>query len=316
MTFSGDIALGAASKAVSTLDKDGGATPDNSAKTREGALDLSGDYAKSDSRRGATVLAGAGGAALAAGRDLAMQGGSVKSGGDAALTAGGNLALDKATSTTNSIGGSLNASQASTRNTVSTDEDKSAGKKGAGIRGGINENHEGTAISSGGRVALKSGGTTSMTNTETTAARGTVVEAGKGASSATVKDRNDVLNLGASVKNSGAGAPLAKSDDQAPKPATAARDQAWKPATPARDPAWKPAAPSKAENAAQAADAGKAQAGPVIGAGRSTAKAAAPAAHKTVAPPAVKKPAKHPKPLIGHARKAPPRPAGPPPSLP
>jgi hypothetical protein len=250
------------------------------------------------------VQAGAGGATLAAGRDLGMQGGSVKSDGDVALTATGNVTLDKATSTTNSIGGSLNAAQATTRNTVSTDKDESAGKKGAGIRGGINESHQGTAINSGGQVVLKSGGATSMTNTETAAVLGTVTEAGKGVTTATVKDRNDVLNLGASVKNSSKGAPLAK-------PAA----PVWKPATPAKEPAWKPAAPTGNGQAAQPAGAGKAP-GSVIGTARAAAKAATPAVTKAVRPPAVKKPAKPPKPVIGQARKAPPRPATPPPSLP
>ena len=301
--FSGEIALGAASNTVSTLGKDGSATPDNAARTRTGALDLSGDYEKSDSRRGATVQAGAGGATLAAGRDLGMQGGSVKSDGDVALTAGGNVNLDKATSTTNSIGGSLDAAQATTRNTVSTDKDESAGKKGAGIRGGINESHQGTAIVSGGQAVLKSGGATSMTNTETTAARGTVTQAGKGVTSATVKDRNDVLNLGASVKNSSKGAPLAK-------PAA----PVWKPATPAKQPSWKPATPPGNGQAVQPAGAGKGP-GSVIGTARATAKAATPTVSKAVTP-AAKKPAKPQKPVIGQARKAPPRPATPPPSLP
>jgi filamentous hemagglutinin len=273
MKFSGELALGAGSKTVSTLGKDGATAPDNTADTRKGALDLSGDYEKSESRRGVTVQAGAGGAQLAAGRDLAMQGGSVKSGGDVALTAAGDMSLGTATSTANSIGGSLNAAQATTRNTVSTDKDESEGKKGAGIRGGINENHQGTAINSGGQVVLKSGGATSMTNTETAATRGVVTEAGKGVSTNTVKDRNEVLNLGVSSKNSSAGAPLAKE----------------------AAPAWTPASPSK-DSTADAGN-GKAQ-GPAIGAAR--AKAGKPAGHK----PAPKKPVKQAKPVIGEARKA------------
>jgi hypothetical protein len=147
-----------------------------------------------------------------------------------------------------------------------------------------------------------------MTNTETTAARGTVTEAGKGVTSATVKDRNDVLNLGASVKNSSKGAALAK-------PAA----PVWKPATPAKQPAWKPAAPAGNGQAAQPAGAGAAKGpgpAPVIGNARTAAKAATPAVAKAVPPPAAKKPAKRPKPVIGQARKAPPRPVGPPPSLP
>jgi hypothetical protein len=213
----------------------------------------------------------AGCAQLAAGRDLTVQGGSVKSGGDVALTAAGDMRLETATSTTNSIGGSINAAQATTRNTVSTDKDEAEGKKGAGIRGGTNENHQGTAINSGGQVVLKSGGAATMTNTETTAARGVVTEAGKGVTTATVKDRNEVLNLGVSAKNSSAGAPLAKE--------TA--------------PAWTPK-----DSAADAGN-GKAQ-GPAIGTARTGAKAGKPAAHK----PAPKKPVKQAKPVIGEARKA------------
>jgi filamentous hemagglutinin len=281
MKFSGDVALGAGSKTVSTLDKDGAATPDNTADTRKGAFALSGDYAKSDSRRGATVQAGAGGAELAAGRDLAMQGGSVKSAGDAALTAAGDMRLETATSTSNSIGASFGAAQSTTRNTVSTDKDESEGKKSAALRGGTSETNQGTAINSGGQIVLKSGGATGMTNTEATAARGVVTEAGKGVKTATVKDRNDVLNLGVSSKNSSTGAPLAKENA----------------------PAWTPAAPARESSAAKPSDSAKnTSQGPVIGAARESAKARTPVAHKAAQKTASKKPVKA-RPVIGEARK-------------
>ena len=299
MKFAGELALGAGSKTVSSLGKDGAATPDNTAGSRSGALDLSGDYAKSDSRRGATVQAGAGGAQLAAGRDLTMQGGSVKSAGDAALTATGDLRLETATSTANAIGGSLGAAQATTRNTVSTDKDASEGKKGAGVRGSTEEHNQGTAINSGGQVTLKSGGAASLTNTETSAARGVVTEAGKGVSTATVKDRSDVLNLGVSSKNSSTGAPLPK--EKAP---------AWTPATPAQS-----AQPGRS-SAARPSDAGSGKPpGPVIGAAREVAKEQGPvigsartkagtAAAQKAAPKAARKTARHPRPVTGEARKA------------
>jgi hypothetical protein len=174
------------------------------------------------------------------------------------------MRLETATSTTNSIGGSINAAQATTRNTVSTDKDEAEGKKGAGIRGGTNENHQGTAINSGGQVVLKSGGAATMTNTETTAARGVVTEAGKGVTTATVKDRNEVLNLGVSAKNSSAGAPLAK--ETAP---------AWTPASPSKDSAAAPAGAKAGKHAAHKPAPKKPvkQAKPVIGGAR---KAAAP----------------------------------------
>ena len=277
--FSGEIGLGASSKTVSTTAKDGATTPDNTADKRKGALDLSGDYAQSDSRRGVVVQAGTGGAQLGAGGDLAMQGGSVKSGGDVALTAAGDMRLDTATSTANSLGGSLIAAQVTSRNTVNTDKDMSGGKKGAGIQGGTNETNQGTAINSGGQVVLKSGGATSMTNTESTARRGVVTDAKKGVKTATVKDRNEVLNLGVSSKNSSAGAPLAK------ETATA------------------PAAPSTSP--AQPADAGNGKApGPATAAAPTGVKAAAPGAWKAGQKAAPKKPAKQAKPTIGETRKA------------
>ena len=275
--------MGASSKTVSTTGKDGAITPDNTNDKRKGALDLSGDYAQSESRRGVVVQAGTGGAQLAAGGDLAMQGGSVKSGGDVALTAAGDMRLDTATSTANALGGSLIAAQATSRNTVNTDKDMSGGKKGAGIQGGTNEKNQGTAINSGGQVVLKSGGATSMTNTESTARRGVVTDAGKGVRTTTVKDRNELLNLGVSSKNSSAGAPLAKG-------------AAKTPATPPAAPSTSPAQPAAAGNA-------KVQ-GPASAVAPPDVKAKTPSAWKAGQKAAPKKPAKQAKPIIGETRKA------------
>jgi filamentous hemagglutinin len=284
--FSGEIGLGASSKTVSTIGKDSATTPDNTTDKRKGALDLSGDYTQSESRRGVVVQAGNGGAQLAAGGDLAMQGGSVKSAGDVALTAAGDLRLETATSTANSLGGSLNAAQATSRNTVNTDKDVSGGKKGAGIRGGIDEKNQGTAITSGGQVVLKSGGATSMTNTESTGGRGVVTEAGKGVKTATVKDRSEVLNLGVASKNSSAGTPLAKG----------------------KEPAWVAAKPSGAGSPARPSAAGTGAAGaPVIGAARAEAKGGKTPPDKTAwkaTPKKPVKPIKPARPVIGEARKA------------
>ncbi len=172
-----------------------------------------------------------------------MEGGSVKSGGDVALAAGGELKLGTATSTASSIGGSLQAGRESARNTVTTDKDSTESKLGVSVRGGVNESNEGTAINSGGQVRLQSGGLTSMTNTTTKAARGAVTEAAKGVKTVTRKDRNEVLNLGVSKKTESGGTPAA----------------------PAK-PAWTAATPAKAvEPAAKKAP------GPVIGGARKPA---------------------------------------------
>lgn len=302
--FSGEIGLGASSKTVSTMGKDGATTPDNTTDKRKGALELSGDYAQSESRRGAVVQAGTGGAQLAAGADLAMQGGSVKSGGDVALTAAGALRLETATSTANSLGGSLNAAQATSRNTVSTDKDASGGKKGAGIRGGIEEKNQGTSITSGGQAMLKSGGTTSMTNTESTAQRGVVTDAGKGVRTATVKDRSEVLNLGVSAKNSSTGAPLATGKGAGS--ATVKPSGAGSPARPSD--AGTGAAGASAIGAPQAnAKAGAKAAGPVTGAARADAKGGKTPPVKAAWKATPKKPVKPIKPagpVIGETRKA------------
>nr|WP_314623230.1 hemagglutinin repeat-containing protein [uncultured Noviherbaspirillum sp.] len=304
MKFSGEIGLGASSKTVSTMGKDGATTPDNTTDKRKGALDLSGDYALSESRRGAAVQAGAGGAQLAAGKDLSMQGGSVKSGGDVALTAAGDLRLDTATSTSSSLGGSLSAAQLSRRNTVDTDKDVSGGKKGAGIRGGIDEKNQGTAITSGGQAVLRSGGTTSMTNTESTARQSVVTDAKKGVRTATVKDRSEVLNLGVSTKNSSTGAPLATGKGAGS--ATVKPSGAGSPAKPSD--AGTGAAGASATGAPQAnAKAGAKVSGPVIGAARADAKGGktppAKAAWKATSKKPVK-PIKPAGPVIGETRKA------------
>jgi hypothetical protein len=270
--FSGELALGAGSKTASTQGKDGQATPNNTADDRSAGLELSGDYAKSESRRGGAVQAGAGGAQLSAGRDLEMEGGRVKSGGDVALAAGGELKLGTATSTASSIGGSLQAGRESARNTVRTDKDSTESKLGASVRGGVNESNEGTAINSGGQVRLQSGGQTSMTNTTTNAARGTFTDAAKGVKTALKKDRNEVLNLGASKKTQSGGAPVAPAARLAwtgATPARAGEPAAKKPQGPAIGDARKPAAKKKAVK-------------PVLAQGRKPA--AAKAAVKTAAP--------------------------------
>ena len=231
--FSGELSLGATSMNKSTLDEDGKATPAGAADMRSAGLGLSGDIAKGETRRGNVVQAGIGGAQLSAGRDLAMEGGSVKSGGDVALKAGGELTLGTATSTASSIGGSLNAGRKTTRNMVDTDKDTTMTKGGLSTRGGISETNEGTAINSGGQVRLQSGGATSMTNTTSNAKAGTTIAASKGVKTATVKDRNEVLKLGASKRSDTGGTPVAT------KPAT--------PRTAAR--------PTKADGPAQPADA-------------------------------------------------------------
>ena len=267
--FSGELGLGGSSTTTSTLGKDGQATPTNTADTRSAGLELSGDHAKSESRRGGVVQAGAEGAKLSAGRDLAMEGGSVKSGGDVGLAAGGDLNLKAATSTASSIGGSLQAGRESARNTVATDKDSTVSKLGAGVRGGINESNEGTAINSGGQVRLQSGGQTSMTNTGTNAARGTVIDAAKGVKKATVADRKEVLNLGVSKKTESGGTPVAP----AAKPA-------WTAATPAKagEPAIKKAQGPVIGGARKPAVAKKKDARPVL------AQTRKPAAPKAVAP--------------------------------
>ena len=272
MKFSGELALGAGSTTASTLGKDGQATPDNKTDTRSAGLELSGDYARGESRRGGAVQAGAGGAQLSAGRDLALEGGSVKSGGDVALAAGGDLRLGAATSTASSIGGSLQAGRESARNTVTTDKDATENKLGASVRGGVNESNEGTAITSGGQVRLQSGGQTSMTNTTTKAARGAVTDAAKGVTTTTRKDRNDVLNLGASKKTESGGTPVTPVTPPAPAaaPARAAEPAVKKTPGPVIGGARKQAAKKKEVKPA-----------PVQGrkpaATRATVKAAAPA---------------------------------------
>ena len=248
--FSGELSLGAMSTNKSTLDQDGKATPTDAADMRSAGLGLSGDIAKSESRRGNVVQAGAGGTQLAAGRDLAMEGGSVKSEGDVTVKAGGELSLATATSTASSIGGSLNAGRTTERNMVDTDKDTTMNKAGLSTRGGINEINEGTAINSGGQVRLASGGATSMTNTATNARAGTTVAAGKGVTSVTVKDRSEVLNLGASKRSDTGGTPVA--------------------AAPAKP--WTAASPSTASDPALPAVTAKAQ-GPVIAATRKPASA-------------------------------------------
>ncbi|MET0962203.1 MAG: hemagglutinin repeat-containing protein [Noviherbaspirillum sp.] len=245
--FSGELAIGGMNNVTSALGKDPKATPGEKADTRSAGLELSGDHAISETRRGGTVQAGAGGAQLMAGRDLGMEGGSIKSGGDAALTAGGDINLKTAASTASSIGGSLQAGHESERNTAKPDKDSSESRLGASLRGGVSESHEGMAINSGGQLRLESGGQTSMSNTGINAARGAVTDAAGGVRTATVKDPKEILNLGASKKSETGGTSVAPAP-QAP----------WKAATPARD-----------GGAAAPADAAKVKApAPVIGGAR------------------------------------------------
>ena len=116
-------------------------------------------------------------------------------------------------------------------------------KGGLSTRGGISETNEGTAINSGGQVRLQSGGATSMTNTTTNAKGGTVIAADKGVKTATVKDRNEVLKLGASKRSDTGGTPVAA----APTPAQPAADIAKKPKGYVIAPAPKVAAAKKKE---------------------------------------------------------------------
>jgi hypothetical protein len=229
----------------------------NKTGTKKGGLELGVNHADNKTRKGGSNEAGEGGLRVNAGGNAGFEGAEMKSGGDIAVAAGGDVAIDTARSTRQSAGASLGLDGVDKRNTVNTDKDLRTGQIDAAAHSSNKETHQASTMEAGGAVAIQSGGRTELVNAEMKAAGGTGISASS-VERRKVENSESVVNMGISVSRERAG--KKKEEEAEAKPA-----QKFEQATPKTDApkskvtigdrSKKPAAVAQANAAAKTADA-------------------------------------------------------------
>lgn len=271
-TFNGSLKLGVDTGSQTAPDKKTNEAATNQSLGGKANLEAAANHVDKTTSRGGSITAGAAGVALAAGGNASMEGATVKSGGDLAVAAGGDLTIDTARSTTRSAGASLGLGGSDKSNTVRTDKNASAQSLDLAAHSGSKETHGAAKLDARGAVALGSGGKTSLVNTEVKADAGTGIRAASMEKRA-VGNTDSTINVGASVSRQAGGAKKKKTD---PKAA-----QAFEKARPAKT--GQPSAIRIGERPASAADSDVA-AKPADAASRTDATATRPRSGAQAAP--------------------------------